>query len=136
MATGTAGGTARRNTLQTVGYLRKGITFGNTTAVSITVGTLPAGAVVIDAGVVVSEAFNWGTNNRLDIGTSGDPDGFATLLALGTVGVIKWDELATTNDVGPYAADTVITCTPDFSSTQATTGIGTVFVLFLLNNDG
>lgn len=136
MATGTAGSVARRNTLQTVGYLRKGFTFANTTAVALTVGVLPAGAIVIGAGVIVSEAFNYGTNNRLDIGTSADDDGIATDLALGTVGNIVWDELATSNDLGPYSTDTTITCTPDITGTAGTTGIATVYVLFLMNNDG
>jgi hypothetical protein len=135
MATGTAGSSARRNTTQQVGYLRKGFTFANATE-TLTLGVLPAGAIVINAGVVVSEAFNAGTNNRLDIGTSGDTDGFATDLALGTVGLIVWDELATSSDVGPYASDTTIQCVVDVTGTAATTGIGTVFVTYIPNNDG
>lgn len=135
MATGTAGSSARRNTTQQVGYLRKGFTFSSTTAVAQTLGVLPAGAIVVNAGVVVSEAFNYGTNNRLDIGTSADDDGFATDLALGTVGLIVWDELATSNDLGPYSADTTLTFTPDLTGTPGTTGIATVFVEYIPNND-
>jgi hypothetical protein len=135
MATGTAGSSARRNTTQQVGYLRKGFTKANATE-TLTVGVLPAGAIVVGAGVIVSEAFNAGTNNRLDIGTSDDTDGFATDLALGTVGNIVWDELATSNDLGPYASDTTIQCVVDVTGTAATTGIGTVYVLYIPNNDG
>jgi hypothetical protein len=135
MATGTAGDSARRNTTQQVGYLRKGFTFANATE-TLTMGVLPAGAIVIDAGVIVSEAFNAGTNNRLDMGTSGDTDGFATDLALGTIGNIVWDELATSNDLGPYASATTIQIVVDVTGTAATTGIGTAYVCYLPNNDG
>ena len=46
MATGTAGSTARRNTLQTVNYLRKRITFADY-GTTVTVGKIPAKAKVM-----------------------------------------------------------------------------------------
>lgn len=135
MATDTAATSARHNTTQQVGYLRKDFTKANATE-TLTMGVLPAGAIVVSAGVIVSEAFNAGTNNRLDMGTSGDTDGFATDLALGTIGNIVWDELATSNDLGPYASDTTIQIVVDVTGTAATTGIGSAYVMFIEDNDG
>lgn len=70
-------------------YFRRRINFSETG--TLTIGVIPAGAIVINAGVVVTTAFNAGTTNTLDIGTSADTDGFATLLALGTIGRIVAD---------------------------------------------
>lgn len=125
---------ARQYHSQQTHYLRKAIAYTDN-GVVVTVGRLPEGAVVINAGVVVTTAFNAGTGNVLDIGTSGDDDGFATDLALGTVGRIAADELATSNDL--YSTSEVtITATVALSGTAATAGAGIVFVEFLPNNDG
>lgn len=134
MATGTAGTVARDFQKQMVHYLRKGFTYADDGS-TLTVGVVPTGAVVIRAGVVVSVAFNAGTTNVLDIGTAADTDGFATDLALGTVGVIVADEMATTNDAGPYTADTTIQAVVDLTGTAATTGTGTIWVEYILDND-
>lgn len=98
---------------------------------AVTIGVIPAGGIVLRATAVVSEAFDAGTANVLDIGTSADPDGFATDLALGTIGNIVADEMATTNDQGPYASDTTITATPALSGTAATAGTATVIVEYI-----
>lgn len=134
MATNTAGTVARDFQKQMVHYLRKGFTYAND-GETLTVGVVPAGAVVIRAGVVVSTAFDAGTNNVLDIGTAADTDGFATDLALGTIGVIVADEMATTNDAGPYASDTTIQAVVDLTGTAATAGVGTIWVEYIPDND-
>jgi hypothetical protein len=109
-------------------YLRKDIVFTDTAV--MTVGVLPAGAIVVDAGVVVSTAWNSGTSDVLDIGTSGDGDGFATDLSLRTIGNIVWDELATSNDL--YSASEVtITCQAASTGTTATAGLGHVYVAYI-----
>jgi hypothetical protein len=135
MATDTAATSARYTHQQVVHTLRKGFTYADDGS-TITMGVLPIGAIVIRAGVVVSTAFNAGTTNVLDIGTSGDTDGFATDLALGTVGVIVADEMATTNDAGPYTSDTTIQMVVDLTGTAATAGTGTAWVEFIVDNDG
>lgn len=117
---------------QQVHYLRKRITFADTV---VTVGVLPPGAIVIRGGVAVQTVFNGSTTNVLDIGTSADDDGFATDLALGTVGVIVVDEMATSNDWYSTGAVTV-TATYAQTGTAATTGVGHVWVEFIANNDG
>ena len=98
---------------------------------AVTVGVLPAGAIVLRATAVVYEAFNAGTSNVLDIGTSADADGFATDLALGTIGNIVADEFATTNDQGPLSAATTVTATPALSGTAATAGACAVVVEYI-----
>lgn len=122
---------ARNDGSQTVHYLRKKITFADSAAV--TVGVVPANAIVLRGGVVVATAFNAGTSNVLDIGTSSDDDGFATDLALGTIGVIVADEMATSNDMGPMSADTTIIATYAQTGTAATAGEGYVWVEYLPN---
>ena len=97
---------------------------------AVTIGTIPSGAVVTGGGVSVHTAFNAGTGNVLDIGTSDDADGFATDLALGTIGVISVDEMATTNDQ-LASADVTITATVALSGTAATAGAGRVWVEFI-----
>lgn len=130
MATNTAGNSAREYHTKQVVYLAKDFTFADALAV-LALGTIPAGSRVIRGGVVVGEAFNAGTNNRLDIGTASDDDGFATDLALGTIGVIVADEMATTNDA--YNASAIaITATVDLTGTAATTGYGTVWVEYIV----
>lgn len=130
MATGTAGTQARVYTRHMVHYLRVKIGFAMG-AVVVPLGTIPAYATVIRGGVVVTEAFNYGTNNRLDLGTVADDDGFATDLALGTVGVIVADEMATSNDMY-VTVDTLINCTLDLTGTAGTTGAGYVWVEYLV----
>lgn len=132
MATGTAGTTARSYQSHMVHYLRKKITKADATLV-VPLGYIPAGSVVIRGGVAVREAFNAGTNNRLDIGTVADDDGFATDLALGTVGVITADEMATSNDFY-VSEDTLINCTVDVTGTAATTGIAEVWIEYLVQD--
>jgi len=124
---------ARNNGSQSVHYLRKPISYLDA-ASTVTIGTVPAGAVVIGAGVIVTTAFNSGSTDILDIGTSGDTDGFATDLDLQTVGNIVWDELATSNDVGPYTADTDLKCVLAATGTAVSAGVAEVYVTYLPDN--
>jgi hypothetical protein len=115
-----------------VHYLRRGVSEADEGLGALTVGVLPAGAIVVQAGIIVVTAFN-GTSPIVDIGTSGDGDGFATDLALGTIGNIVWDELATSNDL--YSASEVtVTCTVSATGNDSTAGYGVVYVGFIPNN--
>ena len=109
-------------------YLRRDLTFSDTGVK--TVGVLPAGAIVVSAGVVVGTAWNSGTTDVLDIGTSGDGDGFATDLSLRTIGNIVWDELATSNDLYSTSEST-ITCEIASTGTTATAGVGVVYIGYI-----
>lgn len=128
MPTNTAGDVGRLYHSDQVHYFCENITFANA-GTTVTLGTLPPGAVVVDAGVVVTTAFN-GSSPTLDIGTSGDTDGFATLLSLGTIGRIVADEMATSNDLYATTA-TTISCTLSAMS-GASAGVGFVYVEYLM----
>lgn len=125
-----AGTSARNNGSQTIHYLRKKITFADG---AVTVGVVPTNAIVLRAYAVVTTAFNAATTNVLDIGTSADDDGFATDIALGTIGVITADEFATSNDMGPMASDTTLTATYQQTGTAATAGVAYVVVEYAPN---
>lgn len=130
MATGTAGSGARDYSMQMVHFLRKDIAYTDG-AVTVTVGTIPAGSVIIKpmSGVHVSTVFNYGTNNRLDVGTAATADLYGTDLALGTAGFVPLDE-AVSNYV---STDTVIKATIDVTGTAGTTGVGQIIIAYVPN---
>lgn len=136
MATGTAGSTARVYDTQQIHYYRKALSYADGITASVSIGLVPAGAIVVDAGVLVTTTYNWGTNNLLNMGTPGDTDGLATSLSLATAGLIKWDEFATSNDIGPYASDTWVTITYICTGTNASQGAAEAYVAFIPDNDG
>lgn len=127
-----ANASVRDNSTNNVQALRKKITYLND-GVAVTVGKIPANSIIVGAGVIVTTAFNAGSTNVLDIGTSLDDDGLGTDLALGTVGNIVWDELATSDDL--YStSDVTITATVALTGTASTAGEGRVYVLFIAQN--
>lgn len=137
MATGTAGTTARQYVSQQVHYLRKRITYANSTS-TVTVGKIPAGASVIGGGVHVITAFNDSGTDLLDVGFIGgttDADGYATALVISAVGFIALDELAATTNI-QQSVDTTVTCLYTGQNANASAGIADVVVLFVVNNDG
>lgn len=131
MGTNTAATAAQKYHQNMVHYLAKEFTFADDGS-DLTLGYIPAGSIVLRGGVAVITAFNAGSTNVLDIGTAADPDGFATDLALGTVGVIVADEMATSNDFY-VTADTQITCSVDLTGTAATTGHAVAWIEYIRN---
>jgi len=129
MPTGVAGTQARQYTTAQVHYLTKEVTYANNGA-SVSLGYVPAGAYIIRGGVVVKTAFNGDTTNTLNLGTAADADEFGSALALGTIGVIPADEMATTN--GAYlTADTEIFAAVT-STASASAGAGIAWVEYIL----
>lgn len=126
--------TARQYHTQQVHYLRKSITFADN-GVAVTVGTIPAGSLVLRpvSGVHVTTAFNAGTGNVLDIGSSANDDLWGTDLALGTATFVPVDEA-----IGGFlvTADTVVTATVALSGTAATEGAAEVVICYIPDNDG
>lgn len=106
-----------------VHYLQKEISYTDD-GTTVTIGTLPANSVVLRGGVAVTTAFNGATTNTLDIGTTADPNGFATVLALGTIGNIVADEMATSNDALVSAETDVVGVVVSTASASA----GTAYV--------
>ena len=120
-------------------FLRATFVFGDDGSV-ISLGWVPDNASIIRGGVVVTEAFDAGTTNVLDIGfresgdgTTTDDDEYATDLALGTIGVIDTDQMAGAGDAHhPLGAE--ITCTVDLTGAAATTGAAVVWVEYIVPN--
>jgi hypothetical protein len=121
-----------------VHFLRKTVAYTDSSAVSL--GWLPAGAVVIDGAAVVTTAFNAATTNTMDIGfrnagdgTSDDTDEFMSAVAVGSVGQKAADDLATAGDLlFPSGAEIVATYAQ--SGTAATAGSAVVWVAYIVDN--
>lgn len=126
--------TARLFHTQQVHYLRAAVTYADNGVVK-QLGTIPAGSLILKpiSGLHVVTAFNAGTSNVIDIGTSADDDLFGTDMALGTAGFIPLDEA-----IGGYyvSADTDMTATVALSGTAATAGSGVIVIAYIPNNDG
>lgn len=120
---------AREYHQSVIHYLRKDFTFADDGKV-LTVGTLPAGAVMLKplSGVDVQVVFNAASTNVLDVGTAANDDLYATDLALGTIAFVPLDEAVTMK----VAVDTTIIATVDLTGTAATTGEGSVVIAYTL----
>lgn len=129
MTTNTAGGVGRMYHTEQVHYVTCPIVY---TTLSYTIGKLPAGAMVIGAGVLVTTAFAGGTPQTLDIGTSADGDGFATALVITSAGLKAADELTTSDDLY-MSADTDVTATLSAGATVSA-GAGYVYVSYIMAN--
>jgi len=126
-------------TAQLVHYLRKAINVAQSlTGSTTTIGTLPAGAMVLGglSGVFVTQDLN-GTTNVANIGfaadalSSANTGAYATALALAitTGGFVAVDELGVATG-RPRAVDTRVTAT--WTGT-ATTGIFEVVIAYAPN---
>ena len=133
MPTGTVATAAHRHALDLVHYIAKQVNYSDGAAAVVPIGTLPAGALVTRGGVAVVTAFNAATANVMDIGTAADDDGFGTDLALGTIGGIALDEIATSNDLY-VSADTVVNATLALTGTAATAGSAYVWLEYIIAN--
>jgi hypothetical protein len=117
-----------RSDQETVKFIRRDVTYADD-GTTVNVGTLPANALILRelSGVEVHEVFNAGTNNFLDIGTTADADYFATDLALGSVGLKKFDEAVSLR----MSVATGITASVDLTGTAATTGQASIVIAYV-----
>lgn len=123
---------AREYHTSQVHYLRKSVVLADlTSAAAAVIGTVPAGAIVTDAYAVVTVAFDSATTDLLDMGNADDPNGFMTAVSIATVGKKVADELATSNDIGPYTVATDISATWTGDGTAPTVGSMTLCVEYL-----
>lgn len=130
MATGTQGTTARKYHTDQVHYATVPIAFSKAGAYEIC--KLPAGAAVIDAGVIITTAFAGGTPQTLDIGVTGTAGGFASALTLTAKGVIKAAGMAT-SAVAYQTADTSAIATLSAGATPSA-GAGYAYVSYIIAN--
>ena len=132
MATGTAGTSARQFSSQQTHYLIKKVVHTDD-GTELTVGYVPAGSVVINARAEVTEAFNDGGTDQIDIGYAADPDEFCVNLDVSSTGT-KLDATtfnAAANKV--FTSDTEIVCQYDGSSSDATAGVAYVIVEYVVD---
>lgn len=131
-------GTSRLFHTQQIHYLRCNISYADGASKVYTIGSAPAGSQIIQAlsGVYVTTAFNAGTTNVLDIGTTADDDLYATDLALGTKAFVAIDEAATATNVNTWylSSETTFTCTLALTGTAASAGAGVVVIAYIPNN--
>lgn len=126
MPTNTRGTTARQLYTEQVHYLMEPISFDGPTTVSL--GYLPAGAVVTASGTSVATAFNAGTTNNLDIGITGSLNTYGDNIALGSAGVKNGTITATAHAV--IAADTEVFATVQLAGTAASAGAAEVWLQY------
>lgn len=122
-------GTARLLHTQQVHYFRKRVNYNDAgIAAGVFVGTLPAGAQLLQLAVRVNTAFNAGTTNALNAGTS----------ALGTQ---LFTDAATAGARFPtvpnlsFATDTDFYVSYAQTGGAATAGQADITVTFSVNND-
>lgn len=110
-----------------VHYLRKDFTYEDNGSVLV-IGEIPAGSVICKAlsGVDVQVAFDAGTTNVADIGTSANDDLYGTDLALGSIAAVPLDEGVSMK----VASDTELTITPALSGTAATAGQASAIIAY------
>lgn len=121
---------ARSSGDQTINYLRAPVTFAMGNSGIVNVGTLPAGCAVLRAYIIVTTAFNAGTNNILKVGISGSDASILSSVTVSTAGVIgTTSALATaTSATTNPTSDTLVICTSLMTGTVATAGVGIVVV--------
>src|SRR5690554_948848 len=100
--------------------------------IDVLAAKLPANASVIGGGVHVVTAFNDGTADTLDVGfrdgsTTDDPNAYATLLTLSTVGFKAFDELGATTNIR-QTKDTILTW--QYNGTDNDAGQGEAYLIF------
>lgn len=114
-----------------INVMRKSFTYLNR-GTAVTVGTLPAGAIVIGGGVQIITTFNGSGTDLLDIGTTADADEFASALAISATAPV-WvaaDELATNNSYSA-TSDLYVTCTYTDQNSDATAGEAEIVIYYV-----
>lgn len=133
MTTGTAATTARKYHQDVVHYLVKQVSYADGASNVYTLGTIPAGSLILKplSGIHVTTAYNAGTNNLMDIGTSATANLFGTSLSLTAANFIPLDET-----IGGYyvTSDTVMTASHALTGTAASAGAGVVVIAYVIAN--
>ena len=136
MSTDVTGSDARDFRRQMTHYLRKAIAFDTTnigTAATVKVGTLPAGAVIMRAVVKVNTAFDAGTTNYINVGTSADDDAIVDQDDIDLTAA-EWQATYRGCDLTLTAA-TPVYVTYTQSGDAATAGAAIVIIEFIPDND-
>lgn len=122
-------GIARQLHTQQVHYFRKRVNYNDVgIAAGVAFGTLPAGAMIVAQNVRVSTAFNAGTTNALNVGTTAG-------------GTQLFTDAATAGARSPtianlsFATDTDLFVQYAQTGTAASAGVADIVIGFVPNND-
>ena len=122
---------ARNDGYECTHYLRKRILFSDG-AKTVLVGTIPAGSIILApiSGVDVQTVFNYGTNNRINVGITGTLAKYGANLSLTTAGFVPMAVA-----VGHHVTvDTEIYAQIDVTGTAGTTGEARVVIVYATSN--
>lgn len=122
---------ARNDGFQCIQYIRKRFQFSDG-AQTVLIGTIPAGAIILGpvSGVDVQTVFNYGTNNRVNIGITGTLAKYAANLSLTTAGFVPMAVA-----VGHHLdVDTEIYGQIDVTGTAGTTGDARFLIAYATAN--
>jgi hypothetical protein len=121
----TTAANAQKNT-QSVGRLEAWVEYTDD-GTPVTVGTLPADSFVDDIKIHVTEAFNSGTSDNVEVGWSADQNALSTSQDVSSTGVLEPTHGA--ND-GYNSAQKSVTALLTSAGTAATTGKALVVVFY------
>ena len=134
MATGTVGNSARENATQQINYIRSNFIFSQN-GTTLTVGTIPAHAAIVDVNVAVRQAFDDSGTNTVNIGSSlGTATTFMNGGSVAAIGV-KTSGLYLTATASYVSSAQAITMKYAGQNSDMTGGAGTVVISFIPNND-
>lgn len=119
-------------------YFRKRVNFGDTgVSTGLYVGTLPTGAMIVDAVARVNVVFNAATTNVLTCGTNNpNYDNIIGVADVNEAVLGGYRAAVLTAAGGVYAADTDIYARYTQTGAVATTGQADIVVTYTPNNDG
>lgn len=133
MATGSVGGKGLRYEHDQTHWLEKHITYTSLdVSNTITVGILPAYAIVLRGATKIITAFDDTNGDDLDVGISGsDDDLFASMVDLNSTATTAFDDLAADNDYS--TTERIVTCNlTTNSSSDGTTGSAVVYLEYII----
>ena len=133
--TGTTVGTDVANVGSVVMSQTDTIAFGNTTDKSLSI-VIPANSQIVDIKIFVTEAFDAGTTNTMDIGIVGNSDLYVDDAAVGTAGDAALGATALTqnwSDIG--TSDVKLAAKYIQTGSAATAGAARIVVSYVQNNN-
>jgi hypothetical protein len=122
-------GIARQLHMQQIHYFRKRVNYNDAAiGTGVVFGTLPAGAMIVTQNVRVSTAFNAGTTNALNVGTTA---GGTQLFTDAATAGARLPTIASLT----FAADSDLFVQYAQTGTAATAGQADIVIGYVPNND-
>lgn len=124
--------TGRQTHLQVQHHLRGAFTFSNAGA-SVKIGTIPKGARVISAHVIVETAFNAATTNTLNLGYSANGTDLLNAQTLASTAFVA-ATMTMANSTAAASADKDVFAQYNQTGNGQSTGVATVIVTYAPDN--